>query len=734
MNNSRETELTLIDSLLTLLRADGSTYTNSPCESQYYETARQLKDFIDEIPGGFLIYRADGDEEIIYANKALVQIFKCSSLSEFRELTGNSFKGVVYPDDFEQVEQSITQQIEISKDNLDYVEYRIRRNDGVIRWVEDYGHFVHSESAGDIYYVFISDATEKITRRIAEKDSLLSEKKKNEQKFKNIIEEYDKERQLIRREHLQRLEVIEGLSVNYDSILYADLDSDKVRPYRLSSRLERQFEKKLQERNLGWFLNDYVKVWVHPDDRERVAEMTSPNYIIKKLSDNPTYYLNYRCIQNDETQYIQLRIVNVGAGKHISQIVMGYRNTDEEILQEMKQKQILAEALKNAKTASVAKNTFLSNMSHDMRTPLNAIFGFAALAEKNISDEKAVRQYLNKIETAGNQILDLINKVLEISYIESHDFRLSQSACNISEIVHEVYESVLPKASAKNISFTLGNTRVAHSSVWADKDKLKQILSHIAGNAVKYTNGGGKASMQVQEQEKILDGFATYAFTVEDTGIGIGKESLERIFEPFEREQNTTLSGIHGTGLGLTIAKQLADTMGGNISVKSELGKGSTFIVTLEFKIGETILPQDSDSANSSAGLKGKKILLVEDNEINLEIETELLEDLGAVVDTAANGQIALDKVKTSAVGEYSFILMDIQMPIMDGIQSTKEIRKLDNPELAQIPIIALSANAFENDKRASLQTGMDAHITKPIDIPRLIKTVTEVLDAHKSK
>ena len=189
MNNSRETELTLIDSLLTLLRANESTYTNSPCESQYYETARQLKDFIDEIPGGFLIYRADGDEEIIYANKALVQIFKCSSLSEFRELTGNSFKGVVYPDDFEQVEQSITQQIEISKDNLDYVEYRIRRNDGVIRWVEDYGHFVHSESAGDIYYVFISDATEKITRRIAEKDSLLSEKKKNEQKFKNIIEE-----------------------------------------------------------------------------------------------------------------------------------------------------------------------------------------------------------------------------------------------------------------------------------------------------------------------------------------------------------------------------------------------------------------------------------------------------------------------------------------------------------------------------------------------------------------
>lgn len=276
--NSHAHENSIIEYMLTLLHvADDAPLNTTPnnkkspsgTELLYLETARQIKTFIDEIPGGFLIYNADGREEIVYANKALISIFKCKNLAEFKALTGNSFKGIVHPDDLDAVQKSIKSQISSSPDNLDYVEYRIMRKDGIVRWVEDYGHFIHSEAAGNFYYVFISDATEKVTRRMAETATIINEGKAKEQKLQSLIEEYDKERKLIRQEHLQRLEVIEGLSVNYDSILYADLDENKVLPYRLSTRLERQFDKRLQVRELRWFLDDYVNVWVPPPRRLR---------------------------------------------------------------------------------------------------------------------------------------------------------------------------------------------------------------------------------------------------------------------------------------------------------------------------------------------------------------------------------------------------------------------------------------------------------------------------------
>ena len=257
-------------SILSLYESDAfHDEAESPAAVRNSEMAKQIQAFIDEIPGGFLIYRAGADEQIIYANKALIKIFKCNNLAEFRKLTGNSFKGMVHPDDLDTVEKSIAEQIASSRDNLDYVEYRITDKNGVVRWVEDYGHFVHTETAGNVYYVFIGDATEKITRRMSETAALLNEKLEKEKKLKNIIKEYDKERKLITQEHLQRLEVIEGLSVNYDSILYADLNENMVLPYRLSTRLERQFEKKLQVREFNWFVSDYVNVWVHPEDRDR---------------------------------------------------------------------------------------------------------------------------------------------------------------------------------------------------------------------------------------------------------------------------------------------------------------------------------------------------------------------------------------------------------------------------------------------------------------------------------
>lgn len=704
----------------------------APQDSQDIQATHEIINFMDEMPGGFLIYYMGGNQEIIYANKALVRMFQCTTLEEFRELTGNSFQGVVHPEDLEAVEQSIMEQITNSQYDLDYVEYRIIQKDGNIRWVEDYGHYMHIENVGDIFYVFIGDATEKRNLHLAEKKRLLDEKIQKEEKLKSLIEEFDKERSLINQEHLRRLEVIEGLSVNYESILYADLDADRILPYRLSDRTEKQFEKKFQMRRFRWYAKDYVDTWVHPEDQALVAKVSSPEYIRKRLAKSKTYYTNYRVINRGELQYLQLRIVNVGSRGRISQIVMGYRKVDEEVRQEMEQKQIFEDALNTANLAINAKNTFLSNMSHDMRTPLNAIFGYTALAKKYIVDHGAVEDYLGKIELASKQLLELIEKVLELSWAESNDTRISETECNLSDIVQDVHENLLPKAMEKNITFSLDSTQMTHYDIFGDQNKLRQLLSNLATNALTYTEEDGQVDISVKELEKFPNNFAVYQFIVRDTGIGISKDFLNHIFEPFEREKNTTSSGIHGTGLGLTIAKNLVDMMGGDIHVDSTPGKGSTFTVTLRFRIQTHPLSSANHTEDAFSSLLNKRILLVDDNIANLEIETEILQGMGFIVETAINGSIAVEKMELSSLGDYDLILMDIQMPVMNGWDATKHIRGLKDPALSRIPIIALSADAFDSDRQMSIECGMDAHLTKPIDVPLLLETIAKTLHARK--
>lgn len=717
-----------------IMEYDGQTGFFSLMESQNIYTAYEVIKFMDEMPGGFLIYHADGNEEIIYANKALLRIFKCNNLKEFREHTGNSFKGIVYHEDLDTVEENIKEQINSSQYDLDYVEYRIICKDGTMRWIEDYGHFLHSKSVGDIFYVFLGDATNKRNRQLTEKEEILNEKKQKEQKLQklqSLVEEYDKEIKLINQEHLRRLEVIEGLSVNYESILYADLDKDIVMPYRLSSRTKYQFKNQFQTCTFTWYFSDYIDTWVHPEDREAVFMATDPAHIREKLLHTKTYYVNYRVINNGEIQYIQLRIVNTAnKTQQVSQIVMGYRSVDEEIRREMEQKQILEDALDKADLAIKAKDTFLSNMSHDIRTPLNAILGFTELAKKQASGNAKLKKYLNKIEKSGKQLLDLIGKVLEMSWTEGSNIQIEETECNLCDIVQNVYNSYSGQASEKNITFSTHFQNLEHCDVYSDPEKLQQILSQLADNAITYTKNNGKVDICVIELEKLPNGYITCQFIVKDNGIGINKEFLEHIFEPFEREKNTTLSGVHGTGLGLTITKSYTEMLGGKVEVKSNIGKGSTFTVTLNLRINKhEHITSPANKKDTFSHLASKKILLVEDNEINLEIETEILEGLGFTIETAKNGHIAVEKMKNSEPGEFGLVLMDIQMPVMDGLQATKHIRKLDNPELANIPVIALSANAFESDKRMSIESGMNAHLTKPIDVPLLLETILKTLE-----
>ncbi len=705
-----------------------NTETTSNEESHNIKTAYEVRDFMDEMPGGFLIYHADEGEEIIYANKALFRIFGCEDANEFKELTGNSFGGLVHPEDRAEVQKSINEQIAVSQYDLDYVEYRIIRKDGEIRWIEDYGHFIRSDLGG-IFYVFIFDATEKKLRQIAEKEAFINEKEKREQKLQRLIDDYDKELKVINQEHLRRLEVIECLSVNYESILYADLDTNKIFPYRLSGRTERQFGRRFETRDFDWYTKDYIDAWVHPEDKIKFTKETDLDYIRQRLSENKTYYVNYRAVQNEEIQYLQLRFVDVKNSGPVSQVVMGYRRVDDEVKAEIEQKKVLENALNTAKIANIAKNTFLSNMSHDMRTPLNAITGFTALARKNIDDHEKIAYYLNRIETASDQLLRLINNVLEISWIESGKIHISEDECNIKDIVLDVRKSMLPRAEKKGIEFNVDFDRLKQSDVYSDREKLTQILHYLASNAVTYTEEGGIVNIAVTELEKMLNGYVVYQFIVEDNGIGISKEFHQRIFEPFQREKNTTLSGVLGTGLGLAIVKNIVEIMGGKVEVDSAIGRGSKFTVTLSLKVYDEHKPNvKKNNDDASIYSKVKRILLVEDNELNLEIEMELLKDMGFQIDTAANGSIALEKVRNSNPGDYDLILMDIQMPVMNGHEAAREIRKIEDSELANIPIVAVSANTFESDKKISIENGMNGHIAKPFNIDQLIKTVSKLI------
>lgn len=682
-------------------------------EEDELQAAWEMLDFMEEMPGGFLIYRAGGSEEIVFANRGLLRIFQCETMEEFRRLTGNSFRGLVHPDDLEAVEASIETQIASSRFDLDYVEYRVTAKDGSIRWIEDYGHFVHSEIVGDVFYVFLVDATEK-------RDQLLRERAQNEMEWKSRIASYDEERALINQEHLRRLEVIEGLSVNYESIFYADMEEEKIRPYRLSGRMESIFNEK-DSLAYADCIREYVRRWVHEEDKEWVAREISPENVRRKLTGDLTFYLNYRVVESGAEEYLQVRFVNVGRKDRASQVVLGCRRVDEELRREMEQKQLLEEALHNANSSIVAKNTFLSNMSHDMRTPLNAIFGFTALARHNLNNSEAVAGYLDRIESSSRQLLDMIDKVLKLSWIDSGEAKTEEVPFSLWETLNEVYTFLLPQAEEKGLDFTLDCSQVTHDAVLGDQEKLGQLVMYLVNNAVTYTRTGGSVQLAAMEQETLPNHCAVYRLAVRDTGIGISEEFLRQIFEPFTRERNTTLSGVHGVGLGLAIAKDLAELLGGSIEVDSAVGRGSTFTVTLRLRHQEE---KQTQAPSETGNVSCCSILLAEDNEINREIAESILLDAGFSVKSVEDGAAALDAVRSAPPGTYDLVLMDIQMPVMNGWQAAEAIRALPDPALARIPIVALSANVFESDIQRSMDAGMEAHLAKPIDVPCLLRTI----------
>ncbi len=380
---------------------------------------------------------------------------------------------------------------------------------------------------------------------------------------------------------------------------------------------------------------------------------------------------------------------------------------------------------------SLAKSQFLFNMSHDIRTPMNAIIGYTNLAMKE-AESGPVHDYLEKIILSSQHLLNLINDILEMSRIESGKLELEFIPMDLCEMVEGIRDLFQEQMNQKKIDFQVHTSQIQHRYVWCDKKNLSRVLLNVLSNAYKFTPEGGKITASVLETGSTDDGVASYEIRILDTGIGMSKEFAEKMFNAFERERTSTASGIDGTGLGLSITKSIVDLMGGTIEVLTAPGSGTEMIFRLKFRLAEKKdIPADpeEESREKAVSFEGKHVLLVEDNQINMEIARMILENMGFIVDTAENGQIALDHVKEASAGDLDLILMDIQMPVMDGYEATKAIRSLDDEDKASIPIVAMTANAFMEDVRGAEEAGMQGHIAKPIDVNRMIQTLTDVLN-----
>ncbi|GEM_PF-1295769 len=475
--------------------------------------------------------------------------------------------------------------------------------------------------------------------------------------------------------------------------------------------------------------------FIAPHDRERIAKLMAPEALQKMAKDGKYGAIGvtaYEANVNGQHQWHETNIF-IGADANGDPIanILG-RDITEQRSRADAEAQLLA-----AQEANKAKTAFLFNMSHDIRTPMNAIRGFTDIAKKNLDNRARMADCLHKIDSSGELLLSLINSILDMSRIESGKAKLEEIPGDIRDSFRNIETTmqVLAKGKGISLSFTFG--KVDNYYIYTDFDRCNRVFLNIISNAIKYSHPNGYVKVKCEQAGAPQDGKAWYRYTFEDNGIGMSEEFQGHLFEEFARERNSTTSGIQGTGLGLAVCKSFVDLMGGKISCQSRQGEGTTFTVMLPLKLqteephvdehlGGTSISTTPSTRAKAVDLTGRRVLLVEDNDLNREIAMEFLSDEGLLVDESSDGSIAVQKVKENGANYYAFILMDIQMPIMDGYEATKAIRCL--PDGDKIPIIALSANAFEEDRQKSLAAGMNAHEAKPIRIKSLFETIRRLV------
>lgn len=504
------------------------------------------------------------------------------------------------------------------------------------------------------------------------------------------------------------------LASDYSCIFYCDLEADQVTVHKLHSRFKKSLCQDLDCLTYDEAVSFFTDKIISPKSVEEMRPRFFVKNIMSLLQKNGVASFEFI---NSVDHFCECKIVAVDKSKKA--FVVGFADKDEQIRMTRMHQTMLQEALSMAQSSNRAKTTFLSNMSHDIRTPMNAIVGFTELAMSHIDDKELVMDYLKKLEQSSNHLLSLINDVLDMSRIESGKMFLSESAEDLSEIVKTLTDIAQADIDAKNLSFKVDMDSVCNTKIMCDKLRLNQVLLNVLSNAIKYTQNGGSIVMQVIEKKSLRPDSALFEFRIRDNGMGMNAEFLKMIYEPFTRANSTTVSGIQGTGLGMSITKSIVEMMGGHIETFSEENKGTEVVLDIDFKLHDNVnggVPAPVDEFDFT----GRKILIVEDNKMNRDIARDILVDNGLEVVLAENGQEAVEMVKNSKEGQYDLVLMDVQMPVMDGYAATRQIRALGKKFQSTIPVVAMTANAFEEDRKAAFDAGMDEHIAKPIDFEKM--------------
>ena len=514
--------------------------------------------------------------------------------------------------------------------------------------------------------------------------------------------------------------VATALAGDYFSIYVVDLDTDHFVEYSAT----KEFDTLGVEKNGEDFFNlsrRNMSRLIYEDDRERFMGTFYREKVMSILERDKIFTMKYRLVFGDTPVWVSMKatLLEDSDGRHL---IIGTNNIEAQMEREEEYQQRVREARISA------RNDFLANMSHDIRTPMNAIVGYTNIAKSNKHKPETVADALDKIGSSSHYLLSLINDILDISKIESGKMQISCGPCDLAELFRRIEDITALQAKKKSLVINYCYDNICHYQVITDELRIEQIIINIVSNAIKYTPPGKTVDL-IAEEVPSPGGKNKYRFIIRDTGIGIKEDYMPHIFESFTREERTTVNRIQGTGLGLAITAKIVEMMGGTISVKSKLGEGSEFTVELELEPLETDSQANADNSEN-IDLAGHRILLVEDNAINAEIARMILEQYGAEVQQAENGKIGLEALQEKGPGYYDAVLMDIQMPVMNGFEATKAIRALGGAYATALPIIAMSANAYDEDVRDCLAAGMNGHIAKPFNPDELMRILRRYISA----